>query len=557
MTCEGECGKIFKDENGETELEKIPFLDKLPHDYEDEWSKDNDQHWKECKKCKTEEPGSKNSHEWDEGTITVEPTTEQEGEKTFTCKICGHKRTEEIPKLEVSETDPPVPTQSETDPPVTPPSETDPPVTPPSETDPPVTPPSETDPLVTPPSETNPPVTPPSETDPPVTPPSETDPSVTPPIETDPPVTPPSETDSPVTPPSETDPPVTSPSETDPPVTPPSETNPPVTPPSETDPPVTPPSETDPPVTPPSETNPPVTPPDTLGNNHWGFVLPETSAMITSATIVTYPETTPEGIPAQTSDTSVTTENVKGIISKRAESANYKIELSDSVSELAGNVLTARERLLTEGGSNAEIVLTAEKTDAVSESDGIAAEKSLGGFKVWQYLDINLYKIVDGIWYKLNNTNRAITVKIVIPEALRENGAEYAMIRLHNGEAAVLKDLDNDADTITFETDRFSLYAFVYKDKKTNDDPPFNTGDDSHTSLFLAVGITSVSAAMTFSLIGSDIGGMSEEKKEKLYRKLIRWGKGGGKARRLIALALIFLILSYYYGIGKSEQCAR
>ena len=362
-----------------------------------------------------------------------------------------------------------------------------------------------------------------------------------------------------MTPPSETDPPVTPPSETNPPVTPPSETDPPVTPPSETDPPVTPPSETDPPVTPPSETEPPVTPSTENSNIHGGFVIPQTSTSTNTATdpVSSYSETTSEEIPVQTSDTSMTEGVVKGSVSKRVESANYKVELSDSVRELASNVLTHQERLLTDSGSNAEILLTAEKIDSVSESDGIAVRNALNGFQVWQYLDINLYKIIDGTRYKLTGTDRAVTVKIVIPEALRENGAEYAMIRLHNGEAAVLKDLDNDADTITFETDRFSLYAFVYKDKKTNDDPPFNTGDDSHTSLFLAVGITSVSAAMTFSLIGSDIGGMSEEKKEKLYRKLIRWGKGGGKTRRLIALALIFLILSYYYGIGKSEQCAR
>ncbi len=322
---------------------------------------------------------------------------------------------------------------------------------------------------------------------------------------------------------------------------------------------MTPPSETDPPVTPPSETEPPVTPSTESSNFHGGFVIPETSTSTYTAAdpVSSYSETIPEETAAQTSDTSAAAGVGTGSISKRVESADYTIELCDSVSELANNVLTNRERLLTDSGSNAEIILTAEKIDTVSESDGIAVREALDDFEVWQYLDINLYKIIDGIRYKLTDTDRAVTVKIVIPETLRENDIEYAVIRVHNGTADVLKDLDSDADTITFATDKFSVYAFVCKDKDVNADSPLNTGVESYTSIFIAVGITSMSAAMTFSLIGAGIGGMSEERKEKLYRKLIIWGKGGGKTRRLIALALIFLMLSYYYGIGKSAQRAR
>ncbi len=449
--CEGEngCGKIFADENAKNELDKKPIIEKLKHDYEDKWRNDPEKHWKKCKNCDAVEPDSENSHDWDEGKITVEPTTEKEGEKIFTCEICGYERKEEIPKLEVSETTTP-----------------------------------------------------------------ETSPS-----ETTTPVTPPSETDTPVTPPSETDPPVTSPSETEPPVTPSTESS----------------------------------------NFHGGFVIPETSTSTYTAAdpVSSYSETILEETAAQTSDTSAAAGVGTGSISKRVESADYTIELCDSVSELANNVLTNRERLLTDSGSNAEIILTAEKIDTVSESDGIAVREALDDFEVWQYLDINLYKIIDGTRYKLTDTDRAVTVKIVIPEALRETGREYAVIRIHNGTAHVLKDLDSDADTITFATDKFSVYAFVCKDKDVNADSPLNTGVESYTSIFIAVGITSMSAAMTFSLIGAGIGGMSEERKEKLYRKLIIWGKGGGKTRRLIALALIFLMLSYYYGIGKSAQRAR
>lgn len=42
------------------------------------------------------------------------------------------------------------------------------------------------------------------------------------------------------------------------------------------------------------------------------------------------------------------------------------------------------------------------------------------------------------------------------------------MIRVHDGVATILKDLDTDANTITIETDRFSTYAIAYQDKQSN-----------------------------------------------------------------------------------------
>ena len=38
-------------------------------------------------------------HTWDEGKITKQPTTSEEGEKTFTCTVCGATKTESIEKL--------------------------------------------------------------------------------------------------------------------------------------------------------------------------------------------------------------------------------------------------------------------------------------------------------------------------------------------------------------------------------------------------------------------------------------------------------------------------
>ena len=48
-------------------------------------------------------------HIWDNGTISVAPTTETDGVRTFICTECGTTKTEAIPKLDTSVTTP-VPT---------------------------------------------------------------------------------------------------------------------------------------------------------------------------------------------------------------------------------------------------------------------------------------------------------------------------------------------------------------------------------------------------------------------------------------------------------------
>ena len=56
---------------------------------------------RECATCgATESSGiSKTDHSWNEGTVIVQPTTEQEGVTEWICNMCGMSRTRPIPKL--------------------------------------------------------------------------------------------------------------------------------------------------------------------------------------------------------------------------------------------------------------------------------------------------------------------------------------------------------------------------------------------------------------------------------------------------------------------------
>lgn len=61
------------------------------HSFGNEWQKDETYHWLVCE-CL--EISNKNEHKWDEGILTITPTPEKDGEKTFTCEDCSFVKTE-------------------------------------------------------------------------------------------------------------------------------------------------------------------------------------------------------------------------------------------------------------------------------------------------------------------------------------------------------------------------------------------------------------------------------------------------------------------------------
>ena len=177
---------------------------------------------------------------------------------------------------------------------------------------------------------------------------------------------------------------------------------------------------------------------------------------------------------------------------------NTQISMPDG--KLADAVLTPEEKQAAESGTDIQIILTVEDAAAsVSAEDKKAVEAALGEFTTGQYLDISLLKIVGEVQNKISETAGTIRITMSVPDSLKNTDTgknrEFAVIRVHNGEAVVLKDLDADADTVTIETDRFSTYVLVYNDadagsgqKKNSpkDDEP-KTGDTTPLELYATV----------------------------------------------------------------------
>ena len=108
-------------------------------------------------------------------------------------------------------------------------------------------------------------------------------------------------------------------------------------------------------------------------------------------------------------------------------------------------------------------------SNSVSESDKKAIAEKLGNNTIGLYLDINLFKQVEGQdATKITETKEPITISFDIPENLINTDSNitrtYKILRLHEGRVDTL-DVTVNGTTATFKTDEFSTYALAYTDK--------------------------------------------------------------------------------------------
>lgn len=77
--------------------EIIPY--EHQHTFSDEWTTDPLGHWHVMNCGHNDYINDFAEHQWDEGVVTVEPTTSTQGEKKYTCLVCSYEKTEIIPNL--------------------------------------------------------------------------------------------------------------------------------------------------------------------------------------------------------------------------------------------------------------------------------------------------------------------------------------------------------------------------------------------------------------------------------------------------------------------------
>ncbi len=160
------------------------------------------------------------------------------------------------------------------------------------------------------------------------------------------------------------------------------------------------------------------------------------------------------------------------------------ITVRNSKAELADKLLSDTEKDSVKAGADVDIYLTEEDiTDSISDSDKKLIENALNDGEVaGLYLDVNLYKKVGNAEpVQITDTNGySIKLGINLPDNLINKDSKvtrsYRVLRLHAGSVKeVTSSYNNSEKIVDTESDRFSIFAIIYKDvteeKTTTEDP--------------------------------------------------------------------------------------
>ena len=156
--------------------------------------------------------------------------------------------------------------------------------------------------------------------------------------------------------------------------------------------------------------------------------------------------------------------------------------------------ITADELVQIANGASVDIVLTVKEAN-VPDVVKTAIAQAAKGYTIGQYLDISLFKYmtVNGNRQPgaaLHTTKNALPISVVVPDALINTNSAvnrtYCIVRNHEGTITVLDAaFDAAGKTLTFKTDRFSIYAIAYKDtavpSSSSKPSSNNSSNDSET----------------------------------------------------------------------------
>ena len=65
----------------------------------------------------------------------------------------------------------------------------------------------------------------------------------------------------------------------------------------------------------------------------------------------------------------------------------------------------------------------------------------------------------------INKLSKNVTFMLAIPDELKQGEKEFVVLRMHDNEVTALETTRNADDTVSFVTDRFSIYALAYMEE--------------------------------------------------------------------------------------------
>ncbi len=199
------------------------------------------------------------------------------------------------------------------------------------------------------------------------------------------------------------------------------------------------------------------------------------SVTIENGKIVQSGTPVPTGSPAQTEFTTTILKTEKQgavIVTVVCEDKDYAAGASVADTVAAANaVLTSQQIQQVDNGEIIEIRIDVKDISAtIAKQDKEAIETALAQYReaypqlaLGRYIDISMFlKTGAGDWDAVTATEKPIDVIIGVPTKLQEDNRAFYVIRVHEGQTVLLTDTDDNPDTITISTDRFSTYAIAY-----------------------------------------------------------------------------------------------
>lgn len=137
------------------------------------------------------------------------------------------------------------------------------------------------------------------------------------------------------------------------------------------------------------------------------------------------------------------------------------------------------------------------------------AEKKLPGMNVGQYFEVFLMTSKNNDTQMVSELPEALRVVINVPAHLKKENRKFYILRLHTNEDgsqdfSQLADEDDNPDTITFSTDKFSPYAIAYIDwqQESEEIPAVLEKEPDDRWLKNAAGIVVVFLALAVTVTG-------------------------------------------------------
>ncbi len=176
-------------------------------------------------------------------------------------------------------------------------------------------------------------------------------------------------------------------------------------------------------------------------------------------------------------------------------------------------VLTKEEKMeMLQGEVPIAIHFSVDDTDGEETQKTIEAfaQSKLPGMTIGRYFEVRLTKSGLGDVQALRELPEAVKVVLNVPKHLQAENREFYILRLHTKEDgsqdfAQLLDEDDNPDTITFSTDRFSPYAIAYIDWPSEEATMTESAADTvaDNGVVSVIGIMAVALALviTFGLL--------------------------------------------------------